>query len=194
MDPRQVFDEYGRRARRPVSRGTHCSVCGTRLEARADGPPVCPACGFTDFANPLPAVCVLVTQASSVVLCRRGAASVGAGKWCLPSGFIEYDEDFLTAGRREVMEETGLDVEIDRIVSVVSNFFTPDLHSLVIVMRAAVVGGVLQAGDDAVAAQWFDPSEYLPDLAFAADEHIIRRYFADPSVGTPVDLRFAVSG
>ena len=61
-------------------------------------------------------------------------------------GFIEYDEDFLTAALREVKEETGLDVEIRSLLSVVSNFLSPRLHTLAIVLLARVVGGELERG------------------------------------------------
>ena len=49
----------------------------------------------------------------------------------------------LTAAIREVKEETGLDVEIRSILSVVSNFLSPRLHTLAIVLLARAVGRLL---------------------------------------------------
>ena len=62
--------------------------------------------------------------------------SFKGGKWSLPGGFIEYDEDFLSGGIREIKEETGLNIKINAIISVVSNFLSPKLHTLVIILLA----------------------------------------------------------
>jgi ADP-ribose pyrophosphatase YjhB (NUDIX family) len=140
----------------------------------------------------VPGVSILVIDGDRIVLCRRRSASFGDGRWCLPCGYVEYDEDFLTAAVREVKEETGLDISVTRIVSVVTNYLTPGLHTLVVVMVAEPVGGDLVARDhDVDAVGWFAVSETLPELAFEADGHIIRRYFATHLTGAPVDPRFS---
>ncbi len=102
MDAKQVFEEYVPRARTPRSRQKRCCICGTELSVTSDASRKCPGCGTQAFANPLPAVCIIVSDDNSDVLCRRRSKTIGTGQWCLPAGFIEYDEDFLTAGRREV--------------------------------------------------------------------------------------------
>jgi 8-oxo-dGTP diphosphatase len=66
----------------------------------------------------------------------------------LPCGYMDFHEDFLTAGRREVREETGLEVEITGLLAVASNFLRPDIHTLAIALLAEVRGGVMKAGDD----------------------------------------------
>ena len=82
----------------------------------------------------------------------------------------------LTAGIREVKEETGLDVEIQSILNVVSNLLTPDLHTLAIILSARVIAGIPSAGDDLEALKWIPVSGPLPEMAFKADEQIIHRY------------------
>jgi len=113
------------------------------------------------------------------------------GKWSLPGGFIEFDEDFLSAAHREIMEETGLSMKILSIISVVSNFFSPELHTLVIVLTAEKTSGELKPGDDMVRLEWFPLSGPFPVMAFEADKHIITRYYKTKIAGTPVDSRFA---
>jgi len=135
---------------------------------------------------------VLVKENGQVLLGRR-AGGYGAGKWGLPQGFIEYDEDYLTAAIREVREETGLDVEIRSILSVVSNFLSPRLHTLAIVLLARVVGGELYAGDDLEAVAWFPLSGPLPEMAFEADAHICERVCRTQLEGAPVDPGYAVA-
>jgi ADP-ribose pyrophosphatase YjhB (NUDIX family) len=142
------------------------------------------------FRNPSPGVVVLIEQDGQVLLGRR-SGRVGRGKWGLPMGYIEYDEDFLTAAIREVKEETGLDVEIRSILSVVSNFLSPNLHTLAIVLLARVAGGELAAGDDLDAVEWFPLSGTLPEMAFEADAHICTRYYQTRLEGALVDPRYA---
>ena len=98
--------------------------------------------------------------------CQRRAVSAGkekassyqGGKWCLPCGYIESEEDFLSAARREVREETGLEVEMKSVISVCSNFFTPELHTLVIVLLAEPTGGALCPADHELEElHWFLP-------------------------------------
>jgi 8-oxo-dGTP diphosphatase len=198
MEPRQVFRSYG--IDEPTARENYryCPRCGEALTQRNGGPvqPAggllqCPVCGFTAYRNPYPAVVVLVEKEGKVLLCKRSPGSFKPDAWCLPGGFIEYEEDFLSAGIREVREETGLAISIESILSVVSNFFSPKLHSLVIVLLGRVMGGNESAGDDAVSLQWAPLSGSMPDLAFEADGHIIRRYAETRLAGAPVDPRFS---
>ena len=121
---------------------------------------------------------------------RRGG--FGKEMWGLPQGYIEFDEDFLTAAIREVKEETGLDVEIRSIINVVSNLLSTVLQTLAIVLAARVVGGELRAGDDLETLEWVPLAGPLPEMAFEADEYIIERYRQTGlDWGLPVDPDFA---
>ena len=195
MESKQVFEAYSPRNDGVDQRSVFCGVCGARTEARqVDGHQraVCPRCGFVDFRNPVASVSVLVVgEDDRFLLCRRAVDAVDGGKWCLPCGFVEYDEDFLTAARREVEEESGLRVEIVSLISAASMFHTPERHDLTTVLLAQVSGGELRPGDDVDDARWYRFGEALPELAFEADEHIIRRYGESRFEGLPVDPRYA---
>jgi ADP-ribose pyrophosphatase YjhB (NUDIX family) len=145
------------------------------------------------FRNPVPGVVILIEKEGAVLLGRR-RGGFGAGTWGLPQGYIEFDEGFLTAAIREVREETGLNVRIRSIINVVSNLLSPGLHTLAIVLLAGVVGGELRAGDDLEALEWVSLSGPLPEMAFEADEWIIRRYHMKGKEGLPVDPDFAREG
>ena len=119
---------------------------------------------------------MLIEQDGQVLLGKRANGSFLAGKWCLPGGFIEFDEDFICSAIREVKEETSLDIEIESIFNVSSNFLSPDLHTLVVTLAAKVSGGVPRPGDDIEALKWFQISANLPDMAFPADKYIIKHY------------------
>ena len=188
MDARQVFTAYERvNVAPPAPR--FCSECGAEYREQEGVHRRCDACGRVRYRNPAPAVAVLVVEGDHVVLCRRRSASLGNGLWCLPSGYIEWDEDFLAAGVREVREETALEVEIDGIVSVVTNYLSPAIHSLVVVLTARALRGDLLAGDDASEVAWFDTNHPLPAMAFEADSHIIARYFQARAPGATVERR-----
>ena len=144
------------------------------------------------YVNPAPAVSIIVHDTAQFVLCRRRSSTIRSGQWALPGGYIEFDEDFLTAARREVREETVLDVAIDEIISVVSNFHRPNLHSLVAALTVQPVAGSLQSRvEDILEARWYRVGVRLPSMAFAGDEHLIERYFGTGIAGAPVDPRFA---
>jgi len=195
MRAKQVFSTYNRQEDGNLGQFVHCPLCGTQLALIAKGGkqrPACPNCGFVQFRNPYPGAVVLVERDGQVLLGKR-SGSYGAGKWGLTQGFIEFGEDFLTAAIREVKEETGLDVEIRSILSVVSNFLSPRLHTLAIVLLAGVVGGELRAGDDLEAVEWFPLSGPLPEMAFEADAHICERYYSTHLEGAPVDPGYAVT-
>jgi 8-oxo-dGTP diphosphatase len=167
-----------------------CPQCAAKLVLKADGALhrwTCPRCDFIHYLNPAPAVSVLIVEAEQVLLVKRASGNFEADKWCLPCGFIEFEEDFLTAARREVEEETNLTVGIEAILSVCSNFHTPRLHSLVVVLLARVIGGVAKPGDDAVACRWVPLGGPYPELAFAADRHILERYYQTCLTGAPVE-------
>lgn len=179
MNSRQIFAEYPFSESNGIEHLKYCPSCGNLCELKNESDrmrPICPKCGFIHYRNPSPAVSVLIANEGKVLLGRRAAWNFQGGKWCLPCGFIEFNEDFITAGRREVKEETGLDIKIDGIINVAHNFFNPDLHTLVVVLSAHIIGGELKSNDDIVELAWFNPEEALPELAFEADRSIIKRF------------------
>jgi ADP-ribose pyrophosphatase YjhB (NUDIX family) len=194
VQARQVFSTYNWKGHSSLKQFKYCPFCGTQLALKEKGGkqrPACPSCGFVHFENPSPGAVILIEKDDQVLLGRR-SGSYGEGKWGLPMGFIEADEDFLSAAIREVQEETGLDVEIRSIISVVSNFLSPGLHTLAIVLLAHVLGGEPRAADDLDALAWWPLSGPLPDMAFEADAHIIQRYGKTKLEGAPVDPDFAL--
>ncbi|MFW5785681.1 MAG: NUDIX domain-containing protein [bacterium] len=166
----------------------YCPYCGAETEEPLLHRLRCDTCGRRIFRNPDPGTVILVEREDKLLLGRR-AAGYGAGTWGLPGGFVEYDEDFLAGARREVREESGLDVTIDAIVNVTSNLLRPQLHTIAIVVLAHPVGGAEMPGDDLDLLEWFDRHRELPPLAFDADAHIIQvwkeRGLAQIPVGPP---------
>lgn len=187
---KQVFTAYDYQGNNGISDIHFCVRCGSRCDLKEDAGrlrPICPRCGWVYYKNPTPAVSVLIIDKDRVLLGRRGPRSTEEGKWCLPCGFMEFDEDFITAAHREVKEETGLEVIIDSIVNLTFNFLSPDLHALVVVMTAHIIGGKPEPGDDIVALDWIPVSGPLPEMAFEADTVLIESYRQGRIEGIPVE-------
>ena len=152
-----------------------CQVCGARLERRESFGrmrPVCPSCGRVHFSDPKVAAAVLVEQDGRVLLVRRINVPQ-QGKWTLPAGFVEADEDPEQAAVRECLEETGIRVRITSLLDVLFGLEHPRGASIVILYRGEVLGGSLSPKDDADAVGFFESDE-LPPLAFEATRKAMR--------------------
>ena len=138
---------------------------------------VCTACGAIAYRNPAPASGCIVEHRSQVLLARRKFAP-WQGFWYVPSGFVEYGEDVEDTARREILEETGLVVEIERLFGVYSYFDDPRQHGIIILYKARVIGGTLQAGDDASDVAFFD-ADALPapdQIGFASHRRALQQW------------------
>jgi 8-oxo-dGTP diphosphatase len=194
MKTKQIFEAYDRQGERAIDTLRFCPRCGARCDLVSSGTQSrlrCPRCDFILYQNPSPGVVVLIVDNDMVLIGKRAEDVFLGGKWSLPGGFIELHEDFLSAAHREIMEETGLSIRIVSIVSVVSNFLSPELHTIVIVLVAQKTGGTLRPGDDMASLEWFPLSGPFPAMAFEADKHIIDRYHTTKIAGIPIDHRFA---
>ena len=112
---------------------------------------------------------VVIPAEEGVVLIRRGSDPF-EGQWALPGGFVEVGETVEAAAVREAAEETGLGVELARLVGVYSE---PDRdprgHNVSVAFLARVLSGELSAASDAAEVFVLDPGSV--DLAF--DHHRI---------------------
>ena len=153
----------------------YCPCCGTpftRQGLHGRERLVCPTCQFIFWQNPVVGVAVIVIQDEHIVLARR-ARGVYKGAWCIPCGYVEYDEDVRHAAQREFREETGLLVEVGEVYAVHSNFHDPAAHSVGIWFRGIVLGGTLRPDDDVDQVAYI-PLHNLPDnLAFPTDRLVL---------------------
>lgn len=129
------------------------------------------------YEYPHPAVTVDVIlfamhEGALKVLLIQRKSDPHAGKWAIPGGFVEIDEDLATAARRELNEETGLTVGL---VEQLHTFGTPKRDPRERVITVAYYALVrldehaVRPASDARDARWF-PVNRLPKLAFDHDK------------------------
>ena len=107
---------------------------------------------------------VIIPSERGVVLIRRGNDPF-EGRWALPGGFVEVGETLEEAAYREAAEETGLAVEVARLVGVYSDpERDPRGHNVSVAFLARVLSGDLVAATDASEVAVVDPSSV--ELAF----------------------------
>jgi 8-oxo-dGTP diphosphatase len=158
-----------------IQRFYFCPKCGgyLRYELIDDRNRLqCQSCHYIMYENPVVWVAAIVLQEGKILLGQRNTSY--AGLWCIPCGYVEWDEDVHNAARREFLEETGLSIQIERVFTVESNFHNPDVHTVGIWFLATVSDGVLQPGDDISLLAYF-ALDKLPPLAFPTDYVVIEK-------------------
>jgi ADP-ribose pyrophosphatase YjhB (NUDIX family) len=141
----------------------------------------CAACGFIHFPNMGVGAAVVIRNArGQVLMVQRSSRQYGAGKWCFPCGYVEWQEDIRAAAAREAREEAGVDVTIGDPVHVETNLHQPEKPTVGIWFDARLVdpNAVPVAGDDAVAVGWFDLGS-PPPLAFPTDASLLSKLAGD---------------
>lgn len=108
----------------------------------------------------------VVFRAAAVLVIRRGKAPF-EGRWSIPGGGLVHGERLEDGVRREVFEETGLEIEIGGLVGVFEAIPgahpdpTFDRHVVMIDYWATSGVGAPVAGDDAAAAEFVELDEAI---------------------------------
>ena len=174
-DKYRTFDARKLFARKNAHCGYRfCPLCSTELvEREVDGLPrmVCPdsSCGFVYYQNPIPAAGAIIVKDDQVLLVKR-AHPPRIGWWCFPAGFMEWNEHPEQTALREVHEETGLEIRLTSFFEVYSGDDDPRTNAILLLYLADIIGGELQASDDAEEVAFF-PLDNLPDT-IAFESHI----------------------
>lgn len=145
-----------------------CPRCGHEL-AREERSVRCQNCGLVVYANPAPTASAFIRDDEGRVLLARRAGDPGAGLWDLIGGFVDEGEEPVHALRREVKEETALEIEVGRFFGGYPDHYGDDgIYTLNLYWDARVAGGRLELDEELAEVAWFDLGD-LPepgDFAF----------------------------
>lgn len=123
---------------------------------------------MAEYKNPAATADIIVENQEKILLVKRKNPPY-QNMWALPGGFLNCDKETLEeAAKRELEEETGLEVEL-RDLELVGVYSSPDRdprgHVITHVYVAKKYEGEAKAGDDAGEARFFSLNS-LPQLAF----------------------------
>jgi ADP-ribose pyrophosphatase YjhB (NUDIX family) len=134
----------------------------------------CAACAFVAYANSAPTASALVVDETGRVLLARRAVEPFRGRWDIPGGFLEEHEHPEDALRRELREETGLEIEPTAFLGIWMDWYgekAPGIQATLNLYWLARATGEAEphAADDVDELRWFRPDELPPpdELAFS---------------------------
>lgn len=157
-----------------------CPRCGTPLE-HEERSVHCETCGLEEYANPAPTASAVVHDGGNRLLLARRAGDPGEGRWDLLGGFMDEGEEPLETLRRELREETGLEVEPGEFLGGLPDRYGEDgVWTINFYWTATLAGGEPRPGDDVAELVWF-PKDALPpraDFAFANTIELLERFGA----------------
>ena len=102
----------------------------------------------------------LVVKGNKFVLVKEAKKHV-YGKWNFPAGHLELDDDIFQGTKKEVKEETNLDVKLDGLIGVYEHKTEMGNNSVKFIFKASVIKGTLKhAKGELLEAKWFSFEEF----------------------------------
>lgn len=156
---------------------SYCPTCAAQLAADSRDPFAaqrCPSCGTIHYHNSKPTVEALILRDQYLLLAERGVEPF-LGYWDIPGGFLEAGEHPLDGLRREVFEETGLEVQAADLFTIqidrygIAGDYTLNLCYVV------QAQGEPRPADDVASLRWFSLAELPKRIAFDHARHVLHQ-------------------
>jgi ADP-ribose pyrophosphatase len=118
--------------------------------------------------RPIVAVGTAVCRDGRVLIVQRGKAP-SKGVWTVPGGAVDLGETMRQAAAREVLEETGVQIEVGEVVGILDNIIRAPAgcgpagilyHYAIVDFAAEYVSGELTPSDELMDAAWVHPDEF----------------------------------
>ena len=131
--------------------------------------------------RPIIGVGALIVERGRVLLVRRATEPL-KGEWSVPGGMLELGEKLRDGVRREVLEETGLDVEPREVLDVFDSIFQDEqgrlqYHYVLIDYLCRCVAGEAKAGSDVSEVRWIPEDELTMMRLRDSIEQVVRKAF-----------------
>ena len=166
----------------------YCPACGSQKFAiSSEKSRRCEDCGFEFFLNPSAAVAAFILNEQQELLVVRRAKEPGKGTLDLPGGFCDMGETVEEGMKREIKEETGLDVDVVKYLFSSPNVYQYSglgVHTLDMDYLVRVPAGVeVHAADDAAECFWIPVDQINPaDFGLTSIRNAIIRFLKEQPV------------
>lgn len=123
----------------------------------------------------------VVVQDGRALLVRRATEPL-KGEWSIPGGLVELGEKLVDAVQREVLEETGLTIEVGEVLDLFDSIWRDadgrcQYHYVLVDYLCRVTGGELRAASDVSEARWISPDEIETFGLRPATKSVLRKAF-----------------
>lgn len=154
----------------PLAKFYFCPSCGSKhFEPRDEKSKQCATCGFLFYLNASSATVGLIINDKNELLVATRAKDPAKGTYDLPGGFVDLDETVEVGMRREIKEETNLEVtDLKYLFSIPNHYMYADFQYFTVdmIFRCKVSSFEnMQASDD-VASLQFIPIKELDEATF----------------------------
>ena len=133
----------------------------------------------------------VVIDQGRALLIRRGGPPL-QGEWSIPGGLLEVGETLEQGVMRELVEETGLDVNVVELIEVFERIFPappnadgtpadprrPQFHFVILDYLCEIRGGTLSAGSDAMEFAWAEEDGLTKFKLTVAVHRVLGKAFA----------------
>jgi len=138
----------------------------------------CSSCEWIHYQNPVPVVACLVLNKDNKLLFIKRGVDPAKGKWALPGGYVEIDETFEEAGKRELYEETGIEGTSGKLVGVYLQESSAYGYVMIAGVEFTTENYDIKIGDDATDAKFMDTGS-LPEVPFTSHKKLINNFLGN---------------
>ncbi len=134
---------------------------------------MCPNCGTIFYQQWKVSAGVRVVKDGKLLLVQR-AIDPWRGKWHMPAGYVEVDEEPRQAAEREAREETGLNVRAENLVDCYLDTEDPRGNVIILLYDATIIDGNLTLSKETQSVNFFSPHEIssLPLAGMSSEKEI----------------------
>lgn len=148
----------------PLEKFKYCPVCGSpHFKVNDEKSKICENCGFVYYLNPSSSNVAFIMNSRGELLVETRKREPAKGTLDLPGGFADINETAEDGLKREIKEETGLEVTDERYLFSLPNkyhYSSFDVPTLDLFFECRVKDeSTLKAGDDAARCQWIPLNE-----------------------------------
>jgi len=142
----------------------YCPQCKTKMVLK-EGYPNCPSCKFTMYKNSIPCVGMFIVNDDKVLLHKRNIEPF-KGAWDIIGGILNNGEHPLEGIKREVKEETALNVEPIKMLGTYMDEYGDGRQTLNVFYIGKIVSGEMKPNEEVLALKWFDIQDIVIKKSF----------------------------